>query len=627
MKKNLLFKIIAILLPFLFVLLFEGSLRIFNYGQRFDLFVEYPQTPGYIVFNPHASEKYFPDKKFATFGNSEFFKKKKDNNTIRFFVLGESTTIGFPYFHNGSFHRWLLYRLMHNYPDKNLEIINLSLTAVNSYTVKGFAEQLVNYEPDAVLIYVGQNEYFGGMGVASSQTIGGNPAVVNMILQMRQFRIVQLLMNGYGKISKLVHKQPEGELTRMELMIGDQKIPYRSKLFEKGIDQFKYNMNATLNLFQQKKIPVFFSNLVYNIKDLRPFISDEKESPNAMFCYNEAKSLYDGKNYEKAKESFVKAKELDLLRFRAPEELNTLIKNLCNQYPNTYFVDSKSELEKHAPHQILGEELFTDHVHPNIEGYSLMSNAFYNKIMESQILPKPQIEMSDEQLRKNMPISPVDSLAGEFRIMTLKGHWPFYDSLYVNMKIPENTIEEQLAAKLFRNEADWLDVHTSLYNSYINSTQQHKALKVAEGSVLEYAANPEYYESAAMMNGQIGNEKEALFYFKKSFQMAPSFDKARYIFVIYLKMDEPEKSIPYLDYSIADNKGMNLYTIKPLVEQIIQLQKRLKTNTADVEILNEIAEAYLKMENRDGAMKYVNMVLMADARNGKALEMKKKLGQ
>jgi Tfp pilus assembly protein PilF len=38
----------------------------------------------------------------APTGNSEPFKKIKDENTCRIFVLGESTTIGYPYFHNGS---------------------------------------------------------------------------------------------------------------------------------------------------------------------------------------------------------------------------------------------------------------------------------------------------------------------------------------------------------------------------------------------------------------------------------------------------------------------------------------------------------------------------------------------
>lgn len=629
MRKTLLFKIIAILFPFLFVLLLEVSLRIFSYGHSFDLFTEYPQTPGYLVFNPHASEKYFTNSQFAPVGNSEFFKKEKDLNTIRFFVLGESTTIGFPYFHNGSFHRWLLYRLMHAYPEKNFEIINLSLTAVNSYTIRGFAEELVNYEPEAVLIYVGQNEYYGGLGVASSQTIGGNPAIVNKLLKIRAFRIVQLLMNLHGKIAGLINNHnSKGEVTRMELMVGDQKIPYQSELYQKGINQFQYNINSTLATLNQNNIPVFFSNLVSNIKDLKPFISDDQENNNALDNYKKAQASYKEGDFQKAKEFFIKAKEKDLLRFRAPEELNAMIEEFCNQYPNTYFVDTKSELEKNTPHQILGNELFTDHVHPNLKGYALMANAFFKKINESQILPPSKIKTTEEQLLKEMPISPVDSLAGEFRIMTLKGHWPFYDSLYVNKPIPENTFEEKQAAKLFRNKEDWSTVHNALYTHYMASKQLRQAARIAEGSVLEYSEDPEFYEKAAMINGEIGNKKKAAFYFQKSFGFAPSFDKARYLFVLYLQMDKPQKSQPFLNYAIANNtRNMNLSSLKPLVDKIIQLKEKLQNEPGNVLVMNEIANMYLVMDNKDGAQKYVEHVLKIDEKNAEALGMMGKLNK
>src|SRR5882724_2289780 len=179
-KKVFLFKAISILIPFLILCLLEISLRVFHYGHNLDLFIEYPADKNYLLLNPDASKKYFTNQAIATKGNTELFKKEKDANTLRIFILGKSTTIGYPYFHNGSFHRWLQYRLMHCFPDKNFEIINISLTAVNSYTILGFAKELVNYQPDAVLIYAGQNEYYGTLGVGSTDKIGGNQHIVNL---------------------------------------------------------------------------------------------------------------------------------------------------------------------------------------------------------------------------------------------------------------------------------------------------------------------------------------------------------------------------------------------------------------------------------------------------------------
>lgn len=624
-KRLALFKGIAILLPFLLLILSEICLRICNYGYNLDLFIEYQPNKEYYLFNPDASKRYFVDNRFAPTGNRELFKKKKDTETIRLFVLGESTTIGYPYFHNGSFHRWLLYRLMHTYPETDFEIINLSLTAINSYTVKGFANELTRYEPDGVLIYTGQNEYYGGLGVGSTQTIGGNPAIVNFILQLRNARIIQLLMNGYGNIVRPVAQPSENEMTRMELMVGDQHISYPSELYQKGIEQFRYNMKSTLDVLQKENIPVFFSNLVSNVKDLPPFISDEKENENAHHYFRTAQSLYEQGEYQQAKAHFIKAKENDLLRFRAPEEINTVIEELCNQYPNAYLVDTKGALEEQSPHHILGNELLTDHVHPNLKGYGLMSNAFYTAIREAGLLPEPRQEMPEEQLFREMPVSPIDSIAGEFRIMKLKGHWPFYDSLYVNISLPEKTIEEKLAARFFRKEEDWLTVHNTLYTAYLKLNQPDKAIKVSEGTVLEYAEDPVFYESTAMVSGENGYTEKAAFYLAKSFDMAPSFEKAHYLTVFYLMLDKPEAALPFLTYAINNNKGLNLQSLKPLVEQVIKYKQALSAAPDNVSCMYDIATAYLQMDNKNGALIYIDKILQIEPKNQDALNLKSKL--
>jgi tetratricopeptide (TPR) repeat protein len=618
-KRTILFKGIALLLPFLLLLLVEVGLRICRYGYDFDLFIEYQANKAYYLFNPDASKRYFIDSRFAPAGNRELFKKEKDSHTIRFFVLGESTTIGYPYFHNGSFHRRLLYRLMHTYPGKNFEIINLSLTAVNSYTVKGFAKELARYEPDAVLIYTGQNEYYGGLGAGSTQTIGGSPAVVNFILRIRSARTVRLLMDGYSAIARSLNKPPENEMTRMEFMVAEQQIPYQSELYRKGVAQFKYNMTATLELLQKENIPVFFSNLVSNLRSLPPFISDGPENENARYYFQTAQSFYEQGNYPEAKEYYIKAKENDLLRFRAPEEINTIIEELCNRYPNAYLVDTKGVLEKHSPHHIPGDELLTDHVHPNLKGYGLMSDAFYSAIRESRLLPPPQQELPEAQLAGDMPVSPIDSIAGDFRIRQLKGHWPFYDTLYINAILPENTIEEKLAGRLFRKEEDWLSVHNTLYTAYLKLNQPEKAIKVSEGAVLEYAEDPVFYENTAMVCGENGYTEKAAFYLRKSFDGAPSPEKAHYLAVFYLMIDKPEASLPFLDYATNSGEGSGLDALKPLVEQVITYKQKLSEAPGNTSLMYDIATTYLQMDNKDGARIYINKIPETDPYHQKAL--------
>ena len=606
------------------VILLELSLRFFQYGDELELFTTYEPNKEFLVANPHASKRYFIDSSFAPTGNRELFKKEKTPNTLRFFVLGESTTVGYPYFHNGSFHRWLLFRLMYTYPEKHFEIINLSLTAVNSYTTLGFAKELAGYEPDAVLVYTGQNEYYGGLGVASAQTIGGSPAMVNGLLRLRDLRIVQLLLDSYKKITGLfpVHKKDDNtEKTRMEVMVGNQLIPYQSTLYEKGLKQFRYNMDATLQVLSQNKIPIFVSNLVSNIKDIPPFIGES----GADSVYSAGQTLWASGKYEEAKAHFLKAKELDELRFRAPDELNDIIGELCVKYPRAYMVDTKKEMEEYAPHNILGEELFTDHVHPNLKGYAFMANAFYKAMKESGILPKAHKEMTIETLLQEMPISPTDSISGEFRIMRLRSHWPYNDKRF-DRPIPENTVEEKLAARLFRKEESWLAIQNTLYTAYNKTDQPGKAAKIAEGVVLEYPEDPAFYDKAFMDYGKSGEIRKAALYLQKSFQLSASFEKARYLFVYYLMLDEPLEALPYLNYAISTNVGqLKLTPIKPLVEEVIVLKQKLSANLQDTKILSEIAALYLKMDNRTVALQYAEKVLAAEPRNPAALQIKEQV--
>ena len=660
------FRIIGILLPFLLLILLELALRMFHYGSNLDLFIPYKGDANYLVFNPEASQKYFTDPLAATKGNTELFKKTKDTNTCRIFVLGESTTIGYPYHYNASFHRWLQFRLMNTFPERNFEIINLSLTAVNSYTILGFAKELVNYQPDAVLIYVGQNEYYGALGVGSTQSIAGSPAIVNMAVELRELKTVQLITNLYGKFSRLFrHRKTDLNETRMKQMVASQQIPFQSKIYQRGIDQFTSNIGNTLSLFDKKGIPVFISNLVSNEKDLPPFIStsDQKSLPAAfadkynqglkaltagdsslaLSKFMEANKEYTGHalcnfylgqlnyrqgDFKKAKTYFAKAKDLDMLRFRAPAELNQIIFKFCDEFKNVHLVDTKAEFEQHSPNQIIGDNLVIDHVHPNLLGYSLMSDAFYKAMMSAHFFTAgPGAEMTYAQLVNEMPLTILDTLAGEYRIHNLKGRWPFNNPAYKD-ELPANSFEEKLARDLAFEQADWMTANKNLFAYYEQNNRFTEANKTAEAMVLENPTMPELSDFTSRHSADLKNFEKAVFYLKKSFYQSPSFEKAKSLFLFLLATDKPSESLPFLNYAIANNSsGLNLGPMKSSVESIIELQKIVKTDPANVATLTRIASTYFQMRNHDGALKYANQILKVDPANTEAQFMLKQLKQ
>src|SRR4029079_5276451 len=82
-------------------------------------------------------------------------------------VQGESTTEGYPYGFGASVAGMLQQRPQRTFPERKIEVIPTAMSAVNTYTLLDFSGEILEQHPDAVVIYVGHNEYVGLLGVAS----------------------------------------------------------------------------------------------------------------------------------------------------------------------------------------------------------------------------------------------------------------------------------------------------------------------------------------------------------------------------------------------------------------------------------------------------------------------------
>jgi len=599
--KEIYFKAAALSLPLVFLCIIEILLRFFNYGFDPSLFIKDPDQQGYMMMNPTASYKFFSTSANATQGNRERFGIVKSKNTFRIFVIGESTTAGYPYMHNGSFHRWLQYRLMHQYPSLNFEVINVSLTAVNSYTVLDFAKQIVNYEPDLVLVYTGHNEYYGALGIGSTSQIKGNSTWIKLVIKLRELKLVQLSDRIIEATAKLFGKKIDKRENLMKRMVTNQQIPYQSADFNRGIAQFNSNMDELCQLLSKKHIPTVISTLVSNEKDLKPFISEGKFS--AENHYINGKKLYVNGDFKDAKTNFVLAKEYDQLRFRAPEAFNQIIRKLCRQYPGIYLADTRSLFEKNEGGGIIGKETILEHVHPNLLGYAIMSESFYQQINNRNLIPaKKQGEMSFAQLLVNMPVTKVDSLYGAYQIMMLRSGWPFNEPITSTYN-RGNSIDEQLAGALAVDRITWRTAMDELYKAAMANADKQKALKVNEAVLLENPSQISYYTYAGRLAFELANLETAEFYFKKAYDLEPTRENANNLFLFYFKSDLPEKALQYDDRIKQTEQQSYLDAqTEDILKSIIKLKKEVPSNN-----INElIASYYHQLRADETAAKYRN---------------------
>ncbi len=542
MKKKTVFKLIAIGLPLFLILVVEIMLRLFGYGENYELFnkVIAENTKEYYVMNSDISKKYFKNTGFRSDNQSDLFLKNKTDSTFRIVVQGASTIVGFPFYRNGSFPRILKHRLSRTFPEKNIEVINTGITAVNSYTLWDLTDKIIEQKPDLVIIYAGHNEYYGALGAGSAVFTGNHPFLVRGYLRLKNLRFFQLLENAYSQIFESENDTgyKVGETTLMEVMARKQQIPYNSEVYYAGISQFKSNFKKIISKYQDENIPVILSTIVSNEKDIPPFISDdlaEDEFEEALgknktitskIAEHNAKAAYKlgqfyiSKQKDSAKKYLHIAKELDLLRFRAPEKINEAIIELSKN-KNVHLVDTKKLFGAKSQSGFIDNELMTEHVHPNVKGNFIIADALYNKIKQLQFIGKWENFIPYDEAYQDIPITRIDSIRGKFIVDDLKQSWPYVlemsgrNPVRLYHSIQNPTYEERKAINLYSGREKWEDVMREAYHTYKNDGDFENALRVAQSLISEFPEQSKVYEMAGNMCMEMNKVDYAKFYFEK----------------------------------------------------------------------------------------------------------------
>ena len=235
-ERKKIFAILMMLLPVLFVLLLEFALRIVDYGDNYRLFEDHTlYGKEYRRCNHDFGKKYFNHVIYTTPGD-ELFLKEKPANGFRIFVIGSSTAVGFPYGSGVMFPRILHDRLQQSYPDKHIEVVNTAMTAINSYTFQDKIDDILHEEPDALLIYGGQNEFYGALGIGSKEALGNTRWIKILHLNLLEFKTYQWIRDLIYKTSNLFHgnERPDetdaSTTTLMEAIVNNRNIAFKSRL-------------------------------------------------------------------------------------------------------------------------------------------------------------------------------------------------------------------------------------------------------------------------------------------------------------------------------------------------------------------------------------------------------------
>lgn len=517
-RRRLGFQLAGVSLSFLALILLEAGLRLSGFGNSYPLFVQAERHPDYLRANPRVVRRFMVDEAETPKLRIRpvYFRPLKPERTIRIFVQGGSTAAGYPYGFGASPAGMLQQRLRRTFPGRKVEVVTTAVSAVNSYTLLDFADEIIEQQPDAVVIYAGHNEYVGILGVGSGFSVGRRRLVVLAFLRLRRLRLFQLLQGVVAGLSPA--GSPQGRDRRRTLMATiarEKKIPYGSPLYHRGLRQYRANLRALLDRYREADIPVFLGTLVCNEADQPPFVSGHSpgvdvqawqrhfeaghraleagDPVSALNAFDAAVAIDDGHarghygrgralqrlgRFREARRAYLAAKDRDQLRFRAPEAINRIIREEAMEY-GARVVEVRKAFVEASDEGIVGNGLMLEHLHPNLDGYFVLADAFYQSLREGKMFAPWTNPISRETARREIPVTEVDRLYGEYRILKLKSDQPFSNRRGRTRIPPPVTPVERIAQRYYRGRLSWSDAMRELLDHYQSRGEYRKASKVS----------------------------------------------------------------------------------------------------------------------------------------------------
>ena len=467
--RAILFRALAIALGLSPLLLAEGTLRLAKWHAPAEL-----QDPlvGFSYSRPLFELKEYGQAYVTSPARLEFFRPErfsayKEENEFRIFVLGGSTVQGRPYAIETSFSTWLELNLQAADPSRDWQVVNCGGVSYASYRLAPIMQELLDYEPDLVIICCGHNEFLEDR---TYQHIKRWPSwTLETLAYANRFRTPRWIRNFLSVTGKERQSQasdirtqlPAEVETRLDFVGGLEGYTQDDTWQRAVIEHFRFNLSRMVRIAQESNTGVLLVNPACRLKDCPPFkhtnsaeISTEQKNRFDQF-WDEARAIdgrtptglrmqlelldqaiaidhrHAGVQYQRAvcleslgdlsaaRDGFLSAKDEDVCPLRILESMRNILSATADQH-RISIVDAQGAFERRSQGAITGDSLLIDHVHPTIHGHQLIAALLF------------------ERLCAQGTVQPVDDWESK-RDESFKAHYATLDSMYFE------TAKERLA--------------------------------------------------------------------------------------------------------------------------------------------------------------------------------------
>jgi len=367
-----------------------------------------------------------------SFHMQEFAAHKPDDG-FRLFVLGGSSAFGFPWGADVAFPRSLGLALEATATDRFVESVNAAAMSYGSHRLRILAGELLDYEPDALVIYGGHNEFIERRFYRD--LIDRRPELDFVRALLHRWRLFSSLTRVYER-NRAVDAEPApggsrstGELLGLDVIREDSSDVGEAET-EMVRATFEENLRAIVADARQAGVAVLLCTLPSNLRDWRPNQSyfdasigsqvrrrvlallEQAKSASAAGEHAAAGEALEraveaapgyaeawfrlGRAYEhldrwkEADLAYRRARDSDGQPSRAPEAINRTIRTVARE-TGVILVDVERIFVEASPHGILGFDLFEDYVHPKPSGHRLIARKLWRVLLDSGLTGQPVV--------------------------------------------------------------------------------------------------------------------------------------------------------------------------------------------------------------------------------------------
>lgn len=600
MKKIALAILLLIIVPVALLVLAELVAYGAGYGYDTSLFIKdnMPDGQPCLRINYQAARRFFPGN-LARRPLPEIMPAIKPEKRLRIFVLGESAARG-EKLADFSFARMLETALNKGSSEQVAEVINTGIPAINSWVMREFCKEIIGYQPDALVIYAGHNEFIGPYGPASVFGLAKNRAAALTGIWASSLRIIQAL-----KTDRLPTELARG-WQGLEMFLKNS-IPADSPAVTECQSNWQTNMQDIFKMAAERKIPVLWCRVPVNHKDCPPFMSDtrgisqvdqekikalgekisegdtstaarlagelEQTAKNhALYNYLTALLNPDTNNRTLARELFRKAVDLDCFRVRTTRAFNAAAQEQAQLHgAKKVFIDDI--FAETSDRQNIGKDLIYDHVHLTVRGHYFVARGIYSAMAETPLRSRMPTGLSfpgEEEMLQLLGYSKTDAIANLEHIISSMSRPPF-TMQYNNAQNLADLSKELADLQQQSDKAGDISVTRTALNrqpynhrtaarlAILLNDQPQAATALFEQSLKLNPFNIDTLNNLASLKIQQDQLTEAETLLNRALELAPGFAQANFnLGLIATARKDPQKSATFYRTAIAADPSMFL---------------------------------------------------------------------